>query len=128
MGRSFETTSRRRVVAKEGTTLKKDLSEDTCVGGVLLVAAWFVVNAPFPKILSWLEPFDYERVRIITSAHPIVALVSDNDMHTHGDFMEQNKKLFQERVGAQIVVQANGGHFKEVHELVVIEQANKMLQ
>ncbi len=75
-----------------------------------------------------MEPFDYERVRIITSAHPIVALVSDNDMHTHGDFMEQNKKLFQERVGAQIVVQANGGHFKEVHELVVIEQANKMLQ
>lgn len=105
------------------------LPEKLKIGKVILVAPWFnLANLQGEEEISiakpWLEtPIDEKKV--LRHASKITAIFSDNDFY---DCLEENKKIFSERYGAEIIVEHNKGHFsggEGTTELpVVLEKAS----
>jgi uncharacterized protein len=89
------------------------------VEGALLVAAWWSVDRPWESILPWqdLAGVDLERVR--SAAWRLVVLLSDNDPFTAGH--QENGRLWQERLGAQVVLVPGARHFNESPQPAVLE-------
>jgi hypothetical protein len=86
--------------------------EDKKIGGAVLVAGWLMrLTGDLSKeeiaiARPWIEtPIDYQKVK--RSCLSIVAIFSDNDPYVYID----NKKLFEERLGATTVVEHQKGHF-----------------
>jgi hypothetical protein len=86
--------------------------EDKKIGGAVLVAGWLMrLTGDLSKeeiaiARPWIEtPIDYQKVK--RSCPSIVAIFSDNDPYVYID----NKKLFEERLGATTVVEHQKGHF-----------------
>lgn len=96
------------------------LPEDKKVGGAVFVAGWFTLtNSETDKEKRigkpWLEtPIDFEKVKKHTSNFS--AIFSDDD-----DVVPlENKTFFEERLGAQTIIEHGKGHFSgsdEVREL-----------
>lgn len=86
------------------------LPEDKKVGGVVFVAGWFTLMNFQPGeeeiAKSWLETLiNFEKVKKHTEK--FVAIFSDND-----DVVPQNNKdLFEQRLGAKTILENNKGHF-----------------
>lgn len=84
------------------------------VGGVVLVAGFFnlinLENEESKRIAApWLEtPIDFEKIKNATSNFRV--LLSDNDEWVD---LESNKKIFQDKLGAEVIVKENKGHFTE---------------
>lgn len=80
------------------------------VGGVLHVAGWFILTnlEPEEELIAepWLnKPINYEHIKKV--APKMIALFSDNDPSVPlGD-----ADLFNNRLGAEIVIEKNAGHF-----------------
>jgi len=85
---------------------------DKKIGGVIFVAGWFtLMNLKTEEEVeiakSWLEtPVDFDRVKVVTNN--FVAIFSDNDPMVP---FEENKKLFETRFNAKIIIEHNKGHF-----------------
>jgi uncharacterized protein len=87
------------------------------VEGVLLVAAWWEVDTPWDTLRPWLAPIEnLERVR--AAARQWVVLISDNDPFTSDH--ARNQRLWEERLGAKVVLHAGGRHFNNPSEPAVL--------
>jgi predicted alpha/beta hydrolase family esterase len=82
------------------------------VGGAVFVAGWFVLSdleSEEEKIIGkpWIEmPIDFAKVKSISKN--FVAIFGDNDPVVP---YEENRKLFEERLNARIIVEHSKGHF-----------------
>jgi predicted alpha/beta hydrolase family esterase len=81
------------------------------VGGAVFVAGWFYLEnleeAEKPIARPWLEiPIDFSKVKSITNK--FVVILSDND---HYDAVEKNKKIFEEKLNAKVIIEHGRGHF-----------------
>ena len=82
------------------------------VGGAVFVAGWFVLSdleTEKEKIIGkpWIEtPIDLGKVRAV--AGNLVAILSEDDPTVP---FQENKKRFEENLGAKIVVENGKGHF-----------------
>lgn len=87
------------------------LPADIRIGGVVFVAGWFTltnVDSAEEKEIAkpWLEtPIDFEKVKQHTKK--FVAIFSDNDPYVPLD----NKDVFEEKLGAKIIVEHDKNHF-----------------
>lgn len=91
------------------------LPEDKKVEKVILVAGF----GPFLKGLTeeeqqiaqtWIDtPLDLDKVK--THANSFIAIFSDNDPFVP---LQENKKLFEEKLRAQIFIEHNKGHFNQM--------------
>ena len=102
------------------------LPVDKKVGGAAFVAGWFTLmnletNEEKEIAKPWLEtPIDLDKVKQHTKK--FFAIFSDNDEVVP----QENKKLFEERLGAKTAVEHGKGHFSGsdgVKELPVILEA-----
>ena len=89
------------------------LPEGTKIGGAVLVAGFVTLSeAALPDDESkaiakpWLEtPIHWDKIK----NHKYVAIFSDNDQ----DVPLSNSKIFEEKLGAKIIVESGKGHFTE---------------
>ncbi|ADO70163.1 RBBP9/YdeN family alpha/beta hydrolase [Stigmatella aurantiaca] len=86
--------------------------------GALLVAAWWEVDKPWETLLPWLAPIE-NLSRVRTAVRRWVVLLSDNDPFT-SDFV-RNQRLWEERLGAQVVLSPGGRHFNNPSEPAVLQ-------
>ncbi|MFL5345598.1 MAG: RBBP9/YdeN family alpha/beta hydrolase [Hyalangium sp.] len=88
------------------------------IDGVLLVAAWWDVDKPWESLVPWVEtPVDLERVR--AAARRFVVLLSDNDPFTSN--YVRNRRLWEERLGATVLLAPGARHFNNPREPAVLE-------
>ncbi len=91
------------------------LPEKTNVKGAIFVAGWFeLVNLENAEVEAmaepWLEtPIDFEKVKAVCPN--ISVLLSDNDWF---NCVEENKKIFEDKLDAKVTVLEGKGHFTEV--------------
>jgi uncharacterized protein len=84
----------------------------------LLVAGWWDIDKPWESIVPWIEtPVDLARVR--AAARTFVVLLSDNDPFTADH--ARNRRLWEERLGAKVVLAPGGRHFNNPQEPAVLE-------
>lgn len=82
------------------------------VGGAVFVAGWFVLSdleTEAEKIIGkpWIESLiDCEKVKATTNN--FVAIFSEDDQVVP---LEENSKLFKEKLNAKIIIESNKGHF-----------------
>jgi uncharacterized protein len=101
-----------------------ELPEGTHVGALLLLAGWWDVDRPWPTIVPWIEtPFAWDRTR--EAARRCVVLVSTNDPFTAD--AARTRRLFEERLGADVRVHAGAKHFNASEEPAVLEAAAELL-
>lgn len=100
------------------------MEHETSIRGLICVAGWFTLknleNDEEVRIARpWLEtPIDFDAVKRI--AGPIIAIFSDTDPYVE---LAENRELFEQRLGAHIIVEHNKGHFSEdnnIYELPVV--------
>jgi predicted alpha/beta hydrolase family esterase len=78
------------------------------VRGVVLVAAWWSVDAPWPEIEPWIDtPFDETRAR--ECARRVEVLLGTADPFVADQ--EASAALFRERLDARVTIVPNAGHF-----------------
>lgn len=95
-----------------------ELPPGSTVEGVLLVAAWWSVDTPWDSLRPWTDtPVDLARVR--AASRRFVVLLSDNDPFT-SDFRE-NGRLWEERLGAEVVLAPGARHFNGEQEPAVLD-------
>jgi len=91
----------------------ESLSENAKVGGVIFVAGWFhLTNLSGPeeeKIAQpWLEtPINFDK--IITHTNNFLAIFSNNDPFV----LLSDKDIFKEKLGAEIIIEQEKGHFDD---------------
>jgi len=101
-----------------------ELPEGTHVGAALLLAGWWSVDRPWPTIVPWIEtPFVWDRTRVATPR--CVVLISSNDPFT-ADAAE-TRRLFEERLGAEVRVHEGAKHFNASEEPAVLEATRDLL-
>jgi uncharacterized protein len=84
------------------------LSEEHSVAGILCVAGWLTVDAPWPSMRPWLEtPIDFVNAR--RAATRSVVMISDNDRFTSD--VAANQRQWEETMGATVHVIPGAGHF-----------------
>ena len=89
----------------------ESLSADKKLGGAIFVAGWFtLINLKTQEekeiAQPWLEtPIDYEKVKQHT--RKFFAVFSDDDEVVP----QNNKELFEQRLGAKTVIEHSKGHF-----------------
>ncbi|MCX6765843.1 MAG: alpha/beta hydrolase [Candidatus Moranbacteria bacterium] len=82
------------------------------IGGAVFVSGWFILKNLETKeeweiADPWINtPIDFEKVKSAT--HNFIAVFSDNDPFVP---LEENKKLFSEKLNAEIIIEKNKGHF-----------------
>ncbi|HLL00294.1 MAG TPA: alpha/beta hydrolase [Myxococcaceae bacterium] len=87
------------------------------IDGVLLVAGWWEVDKPWESLRPWLQP-PGDLARLRAAARRFVVLISDNDPFTSDH--ARNRQLWQERLGAEVVLAPGGRHFNNPHEPTVL--------
>ncbi len=98
------------------------------VGGALFVAGWLYLknleDEEVEKIAApWLRtPIDFEKVKASTGNVKII--LSDNDPYNH---VEENKKAFEEKLNAEVLVEKHADHFTDTKYPIILEKALEVL-
>ncbi len=97
----------------------ESLPSDQRVGQIVCVGGWFTLTNLDKEELEiakpWLEsPVDGEKIKQRVSR--VIAFFSDNDSVVP----LENAKLFEQNLGAKIVIQEGKGHFDRVHHITQI--------
>ena len=101
-----------------------DLPSGTGVAGVILVAGWWTVDEPWPAIQPWLDtPFDWARTRAAAARR--VVLLSTDDPFTADE--ARSRRLFEERLDAEVRVFPGARHFNGAEEPAVLAAAAELL-
>jgi hypothetical protein len=88
------------------------------VAGALLVAGWWEVDKPWDSLRPWLDtPVELARVR--GAARRFVVLLSDNDPFTSDH--ARNRRLWEERLGAEVRLVPGARHFNAHQEPAVLD-------
>ncbi|MFA6588585.1 MAG: alpha/beta hydrolase [Patescibacteria group bacterium] len=88
------------------------------IGGVIFVAGWFDldnIESDEERAIAkpWINtPIDF--VKIKSHCEKFTVILSDNDPF---GFLESNKKIFEEKLDARVLVLQNRGHLIETQEL-----------
>lgn len=91
----------------------------------IYVAGWFTVDRPWDSILPWIHtPLDFAVARQRARQH--IVLLSDNDPFT-ADY-QATAALFQERLGATVIVAPDRRHFNDRQEPDVLQILRTSLQ
>jgi predicted alpha/beta hydrolase family esterase len=94
------------------------------VAGVLLVAAWWAVDQPWPAIQPWIEtPIDLDRVR---AAAPYFRVLLSSDDPFTGD-QAANGGEWEEQLDARVTVVPNAGHFNGRQEPAVLRAVEEII-
>jgi predicted alpha/beta hydrolase family esterase len=94
------------------------------VAGLLLVAGWWTLDRPMPALTPWLETgFDWQRTR--ARAGQRVVLVSTDDPYTAD--AARTRRLFEERLAAEVRVHDRAAHFNQSEEPAVLAALSAML-
>ena len=99
------------------------LPSDAAVGGVVLVAGFFILtNMEDDAVQSiakpWLtRPIDYQKV--LSVCNRMTAIFSYNDMYVP----LENAKFFEQRLHPKIIIQKNQGHFSGGNGITVLPVA-----
>lgn len=101
--------------------------EGTKIGGAVFVAPWITLtlDTEEEKRISkpWLRsPIDFEKVK--KHCNKFIAIFSDNDPFVP---LAENKKLFENNLGAKTVVENNKGHFTAENGVTELASALKAL-
>jgi predicted alpha/beta hydrolase family esterase len=87
------------------------------IAGMLAVAGWWRVDAPWPTILPWQDQLpDLARVRAVVPE--LTVLLSDDDPFTRDH--AANAELWRERLGARIELIPGARHFNAAEEPAVL--------
>jgi uncharacterized protein len=91
------------------------------IGGLMCVAGWWTIDNSWSQLEQWINiSVDYKRIREICNHH-IVTILSDNDPYTSNTVL--NKKLWEEKIHAKVIVVPDAAHFNTdgfdriIHEL-----------
>lgn len=96
----------------------------TAVAGLLLVAGWWTLDGPWPALAPWLEtPFDWQRTR--ARAPRRVVLLSTDDPFTAD--AARTRRLFEERLEADVRIHDRAGHFNRSEEPEVLAAVAGMI-
>lgn len=89
----------------------ESLNENAKIGGAVFVAGWLTLNnleTEEEKIIAkpWLEtPINFEKIKLKTNK--FIVIFSDNDPFVP----KENIKMFEEKLGAKIIIENKKGHF-----------------
>ncbi len=92
----------------------ENLPENQKVDRVILIAGWFTLanldEEESAVLQPWMDaPFDFGKIK--NKANSFTVVLSDNDPYVS---IEENRKVFEEQLGAKIFVEHNKGHFNEM--------------
>jgi hypothetical protein len=88
------------------------------VEGAVFVSGWFEVDKPWDSLRPWLDtPIDFARVRAALGR--AVVVLSDSDPFTSD--WRRNQGLWEEHLGAEVIVVPGGRHFNNPREPAVLE-------
>lgn len=87
------------------------------VRACVLVAAWWQVDEPWPEVRRW-EAVDHDGARIRAVAGRPLVLLSDNDPYTAD--VDVNRRLWRERLDADVRVVPGAAHFNGAQEPAVL--------
>jgi predicted alpha/beta hydrolase family esterase len=102
----------------------QELPEENKVGGFISVAGFFSLpnletQEERDMTKPWFEsPLYLDKIKKLTNK--VVAIFSDNDEHVS---VEENSRTFKEKLGAEIIVEHNKGHFGDsagIKELPIV--------
>jgi len=114
VGHSVGCQAAMRALAEPGPT----------VAGLLLVAGWWTLDRPGPSLTPWLETgFDWARTRARAASR--VVLLSTDDPYTAD--AARTRRLFEERLGAEVRVHDRAAHFNKAEEPAVLAALSAML-
>ena len=90
------------------------LPEKTRIGGCIFIAGWFKLDNLESKeeeeiAKPWMENnINLGKIRKISKE--ILVYLSSNEYY---DFIEENTKIFREKLGAKVIIEKNIGHFTD---------------
>lgn len=90
----------------------EDLKSKSKVGGAVFVAGWFTLNLETEEEKKIAKPWFDNKInfdKVKKNCNKMIAIFSDNDPFVD---LEENKLAF-EKLGAEIVVEKNKGHFDD---------------
>lgn len=94
------------------------------VAGLVLVAAWWTLDRPDPVLARWIEaPFDWQRAR--ERAARRVVLLSTDDPYTAD--AARTRRLFEERLAAEVRIHDRAGHFNRDEEPAVLHAVRELV-
>ena len=92
--------------------------------GLLLVAAWWDVDDPWPSILPW-QALEHDAVTVRAAVGRPHVLLSDNDPFTSD--WRRNSDAWGERLGADVRVCEGAKHFNAGYEPAVLAAIRELL-
>ncbi len=90
------------------------LPEQTKVGKVVFVAGWFKLDNLEDESVTqiaqpWLQTsIDFDKVK--KKIDGLTVFLSDNDPY---NFLQDNAKIFKEKLSAKVIIEKNKGHFTQ---------------
>ncbi|MCX6766338.1 MAG: alpha/beta hydrolase [Candidatus Moranbacteria bacterium] len=103
--------------------------ENIKVGGAVFVAGWFNLtglesNKEKEIAKPWIEtPINFEKVK--SAASNFMAILSDNDPYVP---LSETKKIFEEKLGAKVVIEKNKGHFTEGDDVFELPEVVRSIE
>lgn len=95
-----------------------ELPVGSAIAGLLCVAGWWTVDRPWETLRPWIDaPFAVQRARAAVGR--VRVLLSDNDPFTADH--EENRRCWEERMGAAVLLAPGGKHFNAPEEPAVLQ-------
>lgn len=104
------------------------LPEKQKIGGCIFIAGWFdlenLEDEEEERIAKpWIEkPINFNKIKKI--ARKISVYISSNEYY---GCIEQNSKIFKEKLGAKVIIEENMGHFTNEEEINKLSRFIKKL-
>ena len=109
-----------------------ETQEDKKAGGCVFVAGWFKLKGELyqegKRVMQLSKPWteseiDFGKVLQVTKRFKV--LISDDEPY---NAIEENKKMFEEKLGANVTILESKGHFTEADGVTELPEALEALQ